>query len=438
MLASVGVLLIAARLATAQTVRLVEKIKAGDCFGYQLHMELAGKLKITQADMPVELPLTATAVHAFGERVLTVSEHGLPEKTARTYDKAHAAIKVQNESAERTLRPERRLQVAQRHKDQSVTFCPAGPLTREELELTGDHFDTLLLTGLLPGREVKVGDTWSVHAEAAQALCHFEGLTEYRLVCKLEAVNDNVARVSVTGPASGIDLGATVKLTVRASYHFDVKASRLTEVEWKQQDVREQGPVSPASETAVTYTLKRAAIEEPVGLSNVALVSVPDDKVPPATMTTLEHRDAKGRFELVYARDWHVVGSTPERLVLRLLDRGAFVAQVTITPWTRYPKGQHLSADQVREAMLNIPGWKPVQELQRGEVPAEGGRWIYRVSALGELDGIEAIQNFYLVAGPEGDQVVMLFTMTPKQAERLGARDLSLVGSLDFPAVKPK
>jgi hypothetical protein len=76
-------------------------------------------------------------------------------------------------------------------------------------------------------------------------------------------------------------------------------------------------------------------------------------------------------------------------------------------------------------------------------VPAGDGRWIYRISALGKMDGTEVMQNFYLVAGPGGEQVVLLFTMTPKKAMKLGERDLSMAGSIDFPAApkegdKPK
>ncbi len=48
------------------------------------------------------------------------------------------------------------------------------------------------------------------------------------------------------------------------------------------------------------------------------------------------------------------------------------------------------------------------------------------------------LQNFYVVAAPSGEQVVLVFTMTPKQVDKLGARDLSLVGSLDVPAPPAK
>jgi hypothetical protein len=72
-------------------------------------------------------------------------------------------------------------------------------------------------------------------------------------------------------------------------------------------------------------------------------------------------------------------------------------------------------------------------------VPAGGdGRWVYRVSMLGKADGVAVLQNFYLVAGPNGDQVVVAVTLTPKKAEQLGSRDLALAGSVELPAEKKK
>jgi hypothetical protein len=114
------------------------------------------------------------------------------------------------------------------------------------------------------------------------------------------------------------------------------------------------------------------------------------------------------------------------------MERGDFVAQATLSPWTKAEKGKHLSGEEFQEAMDATPGWQPEKVLQTGEVPAEGGRWMYRISALGKLDGSEVMQNFYLIASPEGEQLVIAFTMTPKQAERLGTRDLALAGSIEL------
>jgi hypothetical protein len=425
-------ILAAVRPAIAQSYSLAETAQAGDCFRIQLDMKLTGEMHVHKDGKLLPLKMEASAVHEFPERVLNVTAKGMPEKVARVYEKAQAVTRVDGNPSSETLRVDRRLIVAQRHSEQLLVYSPAGPLTRDELALTAEHFDTLALTGLLPSQKVAVGDTWKVANAVAQSLCNFEGLTIQDLVCKLEEVKDQVARVSVKGTATGIDLGALVKLNINATYQFDLQAQRLTQLEWKQQDDRNQGPVNPASKVEAVTKLTRKAIEQPPVLSNVALVSVPEGFDVPAPLQQVEHRDAKRRFQLLYPRDWQTVSHTDEHVVMRLMERGDFVAQVTITPWTPAGKGQHLTAEQFEAAMADTPGWQTDQVRESGEIATDGGRWVYRISAQGKLDGIDVVQNFFLVAAPSGEQVVLAFTMTPKQAQRLGARDLALTGAIDF------
>jgi hypothetical protein len=84
--------------------------------------------------------------------------------------------------------------------------------------------------------------------------------------------------------------------------------------------------------------------------------------------------------------------------------------------------------------MDNTPGWSAEKELQAGEAPAPEGRYIYRISMVGKMDDLAVLQNFYLVAAPGGEQVIVAVTLTPKEAEQLGARDLALVGGIELPA----
>jgi hypothetical protein len=86
--------------------------------------------------------------------------------------------------------------------------------------------------------------------------------------------------------------------------------------------------------------------------------------------------------------------------------------------------------------MAATPGWEQEGVLQAGEVLKEKGRWVYRVAAVGQMDGLKLMQNFYLVAGPGGAQVVLAFTFTEAQADKLGARDLALVNGLELPPKK--
>jgi hypothetical protein len=137
----------------------------------------------------------------------------------------------------------------------------------------------------------------------------------------------------------------------------------------------------------------------------------------------------------MHPREWQTVSQTNDHLVLRLVERGDFIAQATITPWKSAEKGKHLTPEEFKDAMNSTPGWEPERELQSNEIPLEGGdgRWAYRLSFQGHLDSVAVVQNFYLLAAPGGEQIVIAVTMTPKQADKLGARDLTLVASLEIP-----
>ncbi|HKA05609.1 MAG TPA: hypothetical protein VKD71_00035, partial [Gemmataceae bacterium] len=76
-------------------------------------------------------------------------------------------------------------------------------------------------------------------------------------------------------------------------------------------------------------------------------------------------------------------------------------------------------------------GWKVEEVLERGEVPTDSGRWIYHTSARGDLEGSKVVQNFYVAADANGDQVIVTFTMRPAAAARLGTRDLAIVNAID-------
>ena len=156
-----------------------------------------------------------------------------------------------------------------------------------------------------------------------------------------------------------------MKSEVTAKCQFDLKVKRLIAVEWTQKDKRDAGPVSPATTTTTTNSLRRTPIEQPEKLSDVAIVSVPDNFTPPTTLLNLELTDAKGRYEMVHAREWHMVSATDEHQVLRLMDHGDFIAQATITP-----------LDPGRQGQASLPG-----RFQGGHLPIAGLRVEKRIAS---------------------------------------------------------
>lgn len=432
--ATLFVLAVLAPGAHAQVV-LGETPTAGDCFRYSVELELAGKLIVTQEGAKESIRLEAKAKHLFAERTLGVAD-GLPTRSARYYEGAGASAVVGGEKVDRALPEDRRLVVAVRSSEGPFCFSPAGPLTRDELDLIAEHFNPQCVAGLLPNKAVNVGDTWEVTPAAAQAACLFDGLLKNGLVGKLTGVANGAATFTIEGTAEGIENGAKVTLAVTATGTFDTAAKRVTALTWKQKDDRGQGPVAPASQVEVTVVLKREFLAAPTKeLTDAALVAVPKGEVP-AVMTALRHTDPKKRYELVYPRDWHITGQTDQHLILRLLDKGEFIAQATVVAWTKAEPGKHTPAADFKKAASASPGWTATKVLEDAETGSPDGRWLYRIVAEGKMEELPVVQSFNLLAGPQGDQVAVTFAMKPDKAKAVTARDRELLNGVAFPELK--
>lgn len=420
--------------AAAQSVNLTET-PSGDCTRFTLDLSLAGNLVVVQENGKQPIRLEAKARHQFAERTLTAVD-GLPAKTARHYDEAVASTVLGGEKINRTLPADRRLVVASQSSEGLTCYAPAGPVTRDELDLVTEHFNPQCLPGLLPGREVKVSDTWAITPQAAQAACLFDGLIKHALTGKLVEVKDGLAVFSVEGTAEGIEQGSKVSLTITATGRFDPTTKRVVELTWKQKDERDQGPVNPASQIEATVTLKREAVSQvPAELADAALAGLAQ-AAPQGLATALRHADPKGRYQFVYPREWHVTAQTEQHLVLRLIEKGEFITQATVSVWKKADPGKHATPEEFKKAVGESAGWQVERVLDDGELPTDGGRWLYRVTAAGKIQDIPAVQSFHLLAGPQGDQVAVTFAMKPEKVKAVGTRDASLVNAIEFGAKK--
>jgi hypothetical protein len=422
----------AAAPARADGILLAETPKEGECFRIATETQVAGTLKVTRDGKPVSLKINAKNEHVFAERVLS-ADKAVARKSARFYQTAAAHATVDGERVERTLAANRRLIVAQRTSDALFCYSPVGPLTRPDLEVVSEHFDTLHLTGILPGKEAGIGETWKIDNLVAQSLCLFDGLISHDLTAKLKEVGPT-AVITIEGTAKGIENGAMATLTISATVRFDTAKKRIVGLEWKQKDSRDQGPITPAAELETTTNLKRELLDRtPAELADTVAAAILTDDDPPSTLKHLLHRDPKGRYQLLHARDWYVVGQTDNHLIMRLLERGDFVAQATITSWENAGPGKHMSPTDFEKLAASGGTWKLEQITDRTDVPTDADRWAYRISGRGELDGSPVVQAYYVVANSAGDQIVVTFTMRPPSASRIGTRDLELVNALDFP-----
>jgi hypothetical protein len=432
---SIVVVAVVAASAPGQVVSLAETPLSNDCFQTELRTKVDGERIFYQDDQRKTQRITLTAEHKYVEKILAIhAKTGMAVKAARNYEIAKTSTALGGDAPiHSTIRSDRRLTIAQRTDDAFVAYGFHGPFNADELSIVGQHFDTLAVPGLLPGKEVSVGATWDLTNPAALALCGFEALESHKLVGTLLKVEGERATFTISGVAKGIDNGAQAALNITATGVFDIAKKRVTGLEWKQEDIRDQGPVSPAFKATILVTVARLPIEVPEALNDEVLRATLNTFEVPAQLAAISYQDPAGRFELTHPREWHLTGRTDRQTTFRLIERGDFVAQATITPWEKVAAGQHTDPKHFGDQMLESPGWQATNVIDNSTIQdTRGGRYVHRVSAQGMMGELQVVQTFFLVAAPNGEQIVVAFTTRQPQLAKLGARDLAFVEGLEF------
>lgn len=418
---------------------LAEPIVAKQCDRVQLSLKVVGKLHLDPTGIQKDITLEAEAKHTYTEQVRQLDAAGNIRTALRHYTEASTRAEVAGIVDETKLRADRQSIVVLVDELTQTPYSPDGPLTHGELEAVGEHFDTLNLFRLLPDREPSIGMTWNVSATGLQRACDLDALIKHDVQGKVLAVEPTNVRFSIIGTVEGVEDGAEVKATIDASGVFDRKQQFITQLTWKQHDDRKQGPASPAAAIDATLELTRTRLASvPAEIEALAKV---DTTQPNTENLRLLYVDPSERFRFEHDRDWHIVGQTPEHVMLRLLKDGTFVAQATVGPWTRVAPGKHTTADEFKAMIGKLPSWTLSKVLDEGEVPNDRKLWVYRIIANGSTSEQPIGQIFMLIADSEGRQATVTLTTSPEQLNQIKGRDVAIALSLSFtevPLAKPK
>jgi hypothetical protein len=384
------------------------------------------------------LALKVEARVEFVEKVLAVAKDGAPTRAVRRVEKAGSAINGEVRAMAAALRAEVALLVAELREGQIVAVSPGGPLTSSELELAQSPGDPLALAALLPAAAVAKGETWNVGSDAARSLSGYDTLEDNALKATLESIDEARALGRLKGTIRGSVLGSPGTIEIAGTFTFDRKAGRVEALEVERNEVRKAGPVEDGLDIKSTLKVTRKGIDTPSDLADTALAGVPLEINPAREL--LLFRSPDGKYTLIHDRDWHIYWDSERQTVLRRLAKGQVVANCNLTIGPNAGKGRHQDPVQFREDIKRAAGKRFVAVLSEGELegsPAGGYR--YRVAVQGKEGDADVLWYYILIAGPQGDQVLAVFSLPLSAQDRFGDQDLRLAGSFEWigAAAKP-
>jgi hypothetical protein len=419
--------------AAADKVRLLQEDRAGQISRVVLEVSVSGvQVHLRDEKTSYEMKFTAKGKLAYDEKVVEASSDAPRRKTLRYYSDASVESAVQDKKTVLELRAPVRIMVAELRRERPFLFSPAGPLTFDERELVQGEgaLDTLTIARLLPIEAVAVGDTWKPDNAAIAAAFNLYSVSENQLVAKVESLDDATARIRLAGKLDALVAGTTTRLDLDARIDFDRKRAQIVAVELKQKEERARGPAEPALRVDATLVLTCTLDAASKRLSDKTLEQMPLAANPATEQLVYLHPD--GRFRFYYPRDWRIFQSDTRLAILRLIDDNEAIAQCNITPGPTVVPGNHMKPEDFRSQVRQALGDHFEKFFQEGEVPAARGYWIYRLAAAGVSDKDPAVWYYYLVAGPQGQQLVLTFAVDARLTERFGPRDLAVVGTVEF------
>lgn len=389
---------------------------------------------------PIRRPISVDARFDFIETRSDDSERSV----IRRYRDAAADVRI--DGAVRTARlpvDARELRFAIRGA-MPIPSLETGYLTREELDLVETPFDPLLINLLLPTAPLAIGDSWSVAADTVAGLLAIDTVESGGLDAKLVDVVDGRATVKLSGIIDGAVDGVPTHAVVEGTYAVAAGdaaggvrlGSDVTNLAVTIQERREASHVAPGFDVEARLTVARGADENPI-----------DDDVRPAEQVAAGYRrrgvgkpgfvwqrDPAGRYELVHDARWRAIEDGPEGLVMRFVDRGALVAQCSITALPRASSQSPPTIAEVeRDLERSLAGQFGRFEHSSEATRSDGVRLV-RVVATGRVDGLPFRWIHVVLTDLAGHRLVATCTLEESLEKRFGTSDRELVDGIRFPS----
>ncbi len=427
------------RLPAAERVVLREEAADGQIRKITIDLNVNGKL-FPEPGPEKALKLVVDARFEYSERRLAgTGREAQSLRAIRHYDQAKTSIQAGDQYSNLALRNSQRLIVAHGQLDGLELFSPSGPLTYGELELLHLPGDSLAVLGLLPDSTVEVGETWKPAGWVVPLLTGVDAVEKGELTCKLDSVKPGEALVSFAGDITGATEGAASSVRVDGRLFYDREQKFVSRVELTQSEKRAIGAVSPGLDVVAKVSLTRGAIVRPVRLTDADLTDLPLE--PNAANRLLLFDAPSWNIRFYHDRVWRMFHQTSDLALLRLLDKGGFIAQCNIKKLPDAEPGKHVSLEQFQTDIERTLGKNFQQIVQSEKLKLKDSLYVARVIAVGTVDRRNEKNEpepspmqwiYYLVANADGRQVSFVFSIDPKQVEALDNRDLSIVAGIEF------
>jgi len=397
-------------------------------------LEVAGMTQIVtpdgKAEKEVASPLKAVAGFRYEERVLDFQVSEKPFfKSIREYSLAKVKMNIGETERTPNLDSNHRFVVCEINNKRASLFSPQGPLKSEQLLLIEEiPGNTLCLDLLLPPKPVKIGDSWKIPDSALLPFLNIDGVLEQTLEATLLSVADDLALVQVVGDSQGAYLGTFSEMTVNAKYQFDLRAQRINWLGMLLEEQRSIGHVVPGVDVKARLQVQISPLDAPKNLTDDDLKAFNFN--PNETVIRLRYEDGKGLWRFHHPRSWYIIQDDQNSTLLRMLDKGNFVAQCNIVAMPKTDPKTPTPLKQFAEKLVKGLEKNSITVVASEESHNSAGYHELRVILDGKVEKDLPLRwVYFLLTDKNGFQTLVVFVIEAERLSQFGDSDEKIIDS---------
>jgi hypothetical protein len=402
---------------------------------YEIDLQVKGQIKFAvQPDLhTTSLEITEQPVRATS--ALIYQQHSVDNKPAqkrvvfRIYQRASAKTVIGSTLVETEL-PEDMCDVHVCSNGRSLDYWVSqGFLTQPETDLLTVAFDPLHFGALIPPDDSLPGDRWEVgQAAVANLLCIDTVHTGVLKATVKECTTKGIV-VNIQGAIEGAINGAPTSVAVEGDYDWisgNNSGGELSALRVVIQESRTVSYIAPGIDvTAIVEVSCRSGKRLRPKVITAGSRSIgPNHGRPrrgPGKPGFQWICDPHHRYDIIFDKNWKIVEQSSECLTMRLVNKGALVSQVTVTPLP--PRAEVHTLSDFEEDIEKTLGPQFGHLVSASLSSRDDGTTLMRVASVGEAEGLAFHWIHYHLRSPEGQRLSLSFVVESTYFARFSDAD---------------
>ena len=354
----------------------------------EINLEIRGNVSAEfDGESATSLPMEVDGRFVYRERQLRSQKS---TRHIRDYETAEARIDYGRGQQPSNLSQENKWIIADRRTNpdlgKRVRFLTSTTgLKQDELDLLTIPASTLVWDRMLEAAKVTVHQKWTPNDDLLADVLTIDKIQKNDVQLELIQIERGVAKVQISGEATGLVDDAETEIHVQGTCEFDLSAGYTRQLRLTLQENRTICESAPGYDAVVKLDMHVDRPSEDI----LPQKEIESTKLNERQWTdSLVLQNATNNFRLRYDRRWRVIANEGQKVLLRFIDGNLLLGQCTLQYLSSLPSPDAYTLEDFRRDVTKTTADKG-QLSDDDSFTTDRGQSVMQIDVKGKVDDID-------------------------------------------------